>query len=39
MSEADRWPKIEELFDLASELAPEKRGRFLDENCADATLR
>ncbi|HTS28808.1 MAG TPA: serine/threonine-protein kinase [Bryobacteraceae bacterium] len=35
-----RWDRIGELFDAAMELAPEDRGRFLNEQCAgDASLR
>jgi serine/threonine protein kinase/tetratricopeptide (TPR) repeat protein len=30
----ERWQRIKELFNAAVELAPEKRGAFLDANCA-----
>ena len=36
---ADRWRQIEELYHDARERAPEERGRFLEESCADEALR
>jgi serine/threonine-protein kinase len=36
----ERWQKVKEIFDAALKLAPERRRKFLDENCAeDKTLR
>ena len=35
----DRYRKIEGLFHAALALAPEARGAFLDDACADAGLR
>ena len=31
----DRWKKIKGLFDVALELAPAKRGKFLDKSCGN----
>jgi len=31
----DRWQQVKKIFDAALEIAPEKRGEFLDENCAE----
>jgi tetratricopeptide (TPR) repeat protein/tRNA A-37 threonylcarbamoyl transferase component Bud32 len=37
---AERWPRIEELFHRAADLAPTERAAFLDEACAgDDDLR
>src|SRR5688572_22022427 len=37
---SERWQKIKGLFDVALELAPEQRGKFLQKACgADAELR
>jgi serine/threonine-protein kinase len=37
---AEQWRKVKGLFDVASELEPKKRARFLDKACADdAELR
>lgn len=36
----NEWQKVKKIFDAALKLAPEKRGKFLDENCdEDKTLR
>ncbi len=35
-----RWQQVKKIFDAALKLAPEKRGKFLDENCGrDIVLR
>ena len=37
---SERWQKVKKLFDVAVELAPVKRQRFLDKSCgADEELR
>ncbi len=36
----NEWQKVKKIFDAALKLAPEKRGKFLDENCdEDKILR
>ena len=36
----ERWRRLEELYDVAAELSPPDRGRFLDEHCqGDEDLR
>ncbi len=36
----NEWQKVKKIFDTALKLAPEKRGKFLDENCdEDKILR
>ena len=36
---ADRWRQIEQLYHEARERAPDERDRFLQQACADQTLR
>src|SRR5690349_21694033 len=35
----ERWREIEQLYHAARERAPEDRGRFLQETCADPSVR
>jgi len=36
----DRWQQVKKIFDAALKLAPDERGKFLDESCdEDKTLR
>ena len=38
--QADRWKKVQELYEAAIALSPEKRAEFLEQKCpADAELR
>src|SRR5689334_533813 len=37
--ETDRWREIERLYHDARERAPDERDRFLEEACADETVR
>jgi hypothetical protein len=36
---AERWKSVEELYEAAMVLAPEKRGGFLEEACSHVQLR
>ncbi len=36
----NKWQQVKKIFDAALKLAPDERGKFLDENCdEDKTLR
>jgi serine/threonine protein kinase/tetratricopeptide (TPR) repeat protein len=39
MDDAQRWSRLEELFDAAIELPPAERAAFLDRECPDPDLR
>ena len=39
MDDAERWSRIEQLFDDAIDLDAEERGAFLDRACTDPALR